>query len=120
MTGMDRFIAFEKGDFIGKAPALKEREAGAKTLLVTLEIDATDADASGYEPVWRGPTRVGYVTSGGYGHAVKKSLAMALVDRDVARPGTELTVHVVGQERRARVIPASPYDPESKAMRAKV
>jgi dimethylglycine dehydrogenase len=31
-----------------------------------------------------------------------------------------LQVHVVGQERRARVIAASPYDPEGKAMRAKV
>lgn len=120
MTGMDRFIAFDKGDFIGKAPALKEREAGAKTLLVTLEIDATDADASGYEPVWQGDTRVGYVTSGGYGHTVNKSLAMALVDRAAAKPGTELKVHVVGQERKARVIPASPYDPEAKAMRVRL
>ena len=120
MTGMDRFIAFDKPDFVGKAPALKERDEGAKTLLVTLEIDATDADASGYEPVWQGSTRVGYVTSGGYGHTVKKSLAMALVDRDAAKPGTELSVHVVGQERKARVIPASPYDPDSKAMRVKV
>lgn len=120
MTGMDRFIAFDKPDFVGKAPALKERDEGAKTLLVTLEIDATDADASGYEPVWQGSTRVGYVTSGGYGHTVKKSLAMALVDRDAAKPGTELSVHVVGQERKARVIPASPYDPDSKTMRVKV
>jgi dimethylglycine dehydrogenase len=105
---------------VGKEPALKERDEGARTLLVTLEIDAADADASGYEPVWRGKTRVGYVTSGGYGHTVKKSLAMALVDRGAATPGTELTVHVVGQERKARVIPASPYDPDSKAMRVKV
>ena len=120
MTGMDRFIAFDKPEFVGKAPALKERDEGAKTLLVTLEIAATDADASGYEPVWQGSKRVGYVTSGGFGHTVKKSLAMALVDREAAKPGTELTVHVVGQERKARVIPASPYDAESKAMRVRV
>ena len=87
---------------------------------MTLEVDATDADASGYEAVWLGDERVGYVTPGGYGHTVKKSLAMALVDRDAAKPGTELTVHVVGQARKARVIAASPYDPESKAMRVKI
>jgi hypothetical protein len=29
-------------------------------------------------------------------------------------------VHIVGQERKARVIPASPHDPENKAMRVKV
>ena len=120
MTGMDRFIAWDKGDFIGKQPALAEREQGAKTILATLEIDATDSDASGYEPVWNKGQRVGYVTSGGYGHTVKKSLALALIDRESAVPGTELTVHIVGQERKACVIPASPYDPESKALRAKV
>ena len=70
--------------------------------------------------MWQGDTRVGYVTSGGYGHTVNKSLAMALVDRAAAKPGTELKVHVVGQERKARVIPASPYDPEAKAMRVRL
>ncbi|MFN4140454.1 FAD-dependent oxidoreductase [Aestuariivirga sp.] len=120
MTGMGRFIDFEKPDFIGKKAALNEREEGATTVLATIEIDATDADASGYEPVWQNGRRVGYVTSGGYGHTVKKSLALALIDRAAAAPGTELTVHVVGQERKAQVIPASPYDPENKAMRVKV
>ena len=120
MTGMDRFIAFDKGDFVGREPALRERDEGAKTVLVTLEIDAADADASGYEPVWHGGRRVGYITSGGYGHTIGKSLALALVERIASIPGTELTVHVVGQERKARVIPASPYDPESKAMRVRM
>nr|WP_292196799.1 hypothetical protein [Mesorhizobium sp.] len=31
--------------------------------------------------------------------------------------GTELSVHIVGVERPARIIAASPYDPEGKAMR---
>ncbi|MEO0865149.1 MAG: glycine cleavage T C-terminal barrel domain-containing protein, partial [Pseudomonadota bacterium] len=57
------------------------------------------------------------VTSGGYGHTVQKSLAMALVDADCADVGTDLAVHVVGVERAARVIPPSPYDPTGKAMR---
>ncbi|MDG1168255.1 MAG: glycine cleavage system protein T, partial [Sulfitobacter sp.] len=53
MTGMDRWIDWSK-DFIGKAAARKERDAGTPDkLLVTLEIDAVDADASGYEPVWK-------------------------------------------------------------------
>jgi dimethylglycine dehydrogenase len=60
------------------------------------------------------------VTSGGYGHTVKKSLALALIDREAAAVGTELLVHVVGKERKARVIAPSPYDPEGKSMRAKV
>ena len=62
--------------------------------------------------------RVGYVTSGGYGHIVGKSLAMALVDPELTAPGTELTCHIVGQERPVKVIAPSPYDPNGKQMRA--
>ncbi|WP_022729822.1 GcvT family protein [Fodinicurvata sediminis] len=119
MTGMDRWIAFDKGDFIGRESALKERDSGgAQEVLVTLEVDAKDADASGFEPVWQGDTRVGFVTSGGYGHTVGKSLAMALVDRKAAEVGTELTTHIVGEERSARVIAPSPHDPDGKRMRS--
>jgi dimethylglycine dehydrogenase len=117
MTGMDRFIAFDKGNFIGRDAALKERESGAEKVIATLQVDASDADASGYEPVWKDGKVVGYVTSGGYGHTLDKSLALALIDRDFAREGTELTVHIVGHEKTARVIATSPYDPSGAAMR---
>ncbi len=118
MTGMDRWIDWEK-DFVGAESARRERdEDSATTQLVTLEVDALDADASGYEPVWAGGRRVGYITSGEYGHVVGKSLAMALVDRAHAAVGTGLTTHVVGTERPARVIEPSPYDPTGAVMRA--
>ena len=92
-------------------------EAGVSRRIVTLEVDAVDADASGFEPVWHKGRRVGFVTSGGYGYTVRKSVALALVDDGFAGEGTELSVHIVGVERLARVIAASPYDPDSKAMR---
>lgn len=117
-TGMDRWIAFDKGGFIGREAALNEQKAGSRRTLVTLEIDADDADASGYEPVWNKGKLTGFVTSGGYGHTVGRSLAMALVDGNAASIDTELTTHIVGVERGARVIASSPYDPLGNAMRA--
>ncbi len=117
-TGMDRWIAWDKGDFLGREAALAEREGnGPAQKVVTLEVDALDADASGYEPVWKDGKRVGFVTSGGYGHTVEKSLAMAMVDSEVAGEGTDLSVHIVGVERPAKVIAPSPYDPAGTAMR---
>ena len=117
MTGMDRWIDFDK-NFIGREAALKEKEENsAPRRLITLEVNAIDADASGYEPVWHGGRRVGFITSGTYGHTVGKSLAMALVEPGFTEPGTELSCHVVGVERPATVIAPSPYDPEGKAMR---
>lgn len=118
MTLMDRWIDWQKEDFIGREAAMAERDdKTASHRLVTLEIDATDADASGYEPIWVGGKRFGYVTSGGYGYCVGKSLGLALVDPEFAVPGTEVSVHVVGVERPARIIPDSPYDPEGQRIR---
>ena len=119
MTGMDRWIDWQKPDFVGGDAAIRERDGGGSAkVLVTLEVDALDADASGYEPVWHGGERIGFVTSGGYGHTLGKSLAMALVDRALSDPGTKLSVHVVGVERAASVIAPSPYDPSGKAIRS--
>jgi dimethylglycine dehydrogenase len=116
-TGMDRWIDFGKQDFVGRHAALKAREEGGHRRLVTLEVDSEDADAGGYEPIWKDGRLVGFVTSGGFGHTIGKSLAMALLDKEAAVTGMELSTHIVGIERGARVIAASPYDPEGRKMR---
>ena len=121
MTGMDRWIDWEKDGFVGREAASAERDGPPPArVLATLEIAAEDADASGYEPVWSGApggAPVGFVTSGGCGHATGKSLAMAMVAPECAAPGARLSTHVVGVEREAVVIPPSPYDPEGARMR---
>ena len=119
MTAMDRWIDWDKPDFIGKVAAVAERNGnGPEKIQVTLEIEDGDSDASGYEPIWsEAGDMVGFVTSGAYGHTVKKSLAMALIEPALANEGTAVTVHIVGVERRAKVITPSPYDPDGMAMR---
>lgn len=115
MTGLDRWIAWDKGDFIGKAAAQADPLTGR--ILTMLEVDATDADASGFEPVWQGDKLVGMTTSGGYGHRVGKSLALALIDRALAAPGNTFDVHIVGEKRPAVTVEMSPYDPDGNRMR---
>ena len=117
MSGLDRFVAFDKGDFIGREAALKERDKPSQRKLVTLEIAAEDADASGFEPVWMGERRIGFVTSGAYGHSTGKSLAMAYLDRDVSASGTAVEVHVIGLRRRATVLAGPAHDPAGARMR---
>ena len=120
MTAMDRWIDWDKPDFIGKAAAVAERNGnGPEKIQVTLEIEDGDSDASGYEPIWsEAGDMVGFITSGAYGHTVKKSLAMALIEPALANEGTAVKVHIVGVERRAKVITPSPYDPDGMAMRS--
>jgi dimethylglycine dehydrogenase len=116
-SGLDRFVALDKGDFVGRDAARLERETGASKLLVLLEVDADDADATRDDGVWIGDRLVGLVTSGAYGHHVGRSLALAYVDRDILGTGAELTVFVVGEPRTARILPEPPYDPNGARLR---
>src|SRR5207248_885492 len=67
--------------------------------------------------IWIGERRVGFVTSGAYGHHVGKSLVLAYLDRDVIESNPEVTVFVVGDPRTARILPELPYDPKGDKLR---
>jgi dimethylglycine dehydrogenase len=117
-AGLDRFIAFDKGDFIGRDAALKEREQGPQRLLVTLVIDDDGVDAIGDEPVFHEGTAVGWITSGGYGHRVEKSLALAYLPAGLARAQNGIEVDILGERRAARILPKPIYDPDGRKMRS--
>ena len=67
--------------------------------------------------MWKNSRRVGFITSGGYGHSVAKSLGLALVDRDVLDSESTFEVDVVGSRVGAIVINESPWDPHGSRMR---
>ncbi len=117
MSGLDRFIDFDKPDFIGRSAALRERETAPAQRLVLMAIDSIDADAFGFEPIWVDGKRVGFVTSGGYGHHTGLSLALGYVDTYVVESNAPLTAHIVGAERPARILPVAPYDPAGVKLR---
>jgi dimethylglycine dehydrogenase len=85
--------------------------------LVLLQIDSPEADATGYEPIHHAGRRIGYVTSGAYGHHVRRSLALAYVDTDMCNSQDPLSVTVIGKPRSARILPAPPYDPTGAKLR---
>lgn len=115
MTGLDHWIAWDKGDFIGRKAALNA--TGSNRILCMLEIDAADADAVGHEPVRLGDKVIGMTTSGGYGYRVQKSLAMALIDKEHTNEGKKVIVDIVGERRPAEIIRMQPYDPSGARMR---
>ena len=118
MCGLDKFIDFNKSDFIGRSAALLEKTNPPKTRLVQLCVEATDADSKMLDPIFFGDRFVGYVTSGAYAHHSKLSLALAYIDADIAISKPSLTVYVVGEPRSAKILEESPYDPLGKRLRA--
>ena len=61
---------------------------------------------------------IGRTTSGGYGWRVGKSLALAMVKPEFSQIGDEVDVRILGETRRAIVIPDSSYDPKNAALRS--
>jgi len=115
-AGLDRFVSFKKGDFIGRDALVKQREQGATKGLACLVIETEDRDAHGYEPVRSGREVIGYIAAGGYGPVVEKSIALAYLPTEFLAVGTELTVDLVGQEFKATVVEQPLYDPNNERL----
>ena len=117
-TGLDRFISFKKNaDFIGRAAAEAEREAGSARKLCAFEVDADDADVNAYEPIWLGGEVVGFCTSGGYSHHAGKSIAQGFVPLDQAYDGLEVEIELLGKMCKARLITTPLFDADGARMR---
>ena len=118
-AGLGRFVAFDKGEFVGREALLAQREAGIRRSLACLVVDALDADAHGGEAVYAGgEAPVAYVAAGGYGHRVDASIALAYLPVALAAPGGMLEVEVLGERRPARVVDGCLYDPENERLRS--
>ena len=96
---MERFIDFDKRDFVGKAATLGAAPRPFK--IVYAEVAAADTDARGGEPVLVADRCIGVVTSGAYGHRVRKESGIRLRRSAIRRAGSRFDVLIQG-ERRAR------------------
>ena len=116
-SGMDVFIDWNK-DFVGKDATQKLKTAGPDRKLITMVVDVEGIDVSGDEAILSDGQSVGYVSSGGYAHHVKKSMAMGYVNADMASPGQALQVEIMGVMYDAEVLGRPVYDANGAHMRA--
>src|SRR5271169_4053071 len=116
-AGLDRFVDFNKGEFIGRAAAAAEKEHGGALRLVAFAVDAADADALGDEPIWHDGKTVGWVTSGAFGHRVNQSLAMGYVPAVIANAHAGFEIEIIGERRNAQRLTAAAFDSGGKLMR---
>ena len=118
-SGLNRFINLKKLGFFGKDALLSWHDTGVANKMVTLEVHGiSDADARGSEAIYRGDVLVGRATSGGYGWRCDKSLALAMIRPDLATPGAEFEIVILGDRHRATIIDDSPFDPDNTALRS--
>ncbi|HEX5590692.1 MAG TPA: FAD-dependent oxidoreductase [Candidatus Limnocylindrales bacterium] len=119
-AGLDRFVDFGKGEFIGRDALLGQRERGPARRLECLTIELEPGDdlfPRGGEPVWSDGELVGYLRAAHPGHAVGRTIGLAYLPTDRATPELSLEVEILGERRPAAVVSAPLYDREGGRMR---
>jgi dimethylglycine dehydrogenase len=115
-AGLEGFVAWKRGGFVGAEAAMAERERGPERRRVTLVVEDAGIDCMGDEPIWHDGQVVGWVTSGGYAHWVQRSLAQGYVPVALTE-AQGLEVEVLGERRPARVARRPLFDPDGRRMR---
>jgi len=119
-VGLDRLCKMDK-DFLNKEAVAKTLQNEARETLVLLHLDedavtASNADATGGEPIFKDGKGIGRVTSGTYGYTVGMSLALGYVKG--SQPGDRVEVMVLGRRHGATILHEPPFDAKGEKLRA--
>jgi 4-methylaminobutanoate oxidase (formaldehyde-forming) len=110
-------VRWDKGDFVGREALLRQRASELPRKLVPLVLDGDACVLWGGEAIVAAGRVVGRVRSGGYGHTVRRNIALAYLPLELARPGTVLSVESFGQLVPAEVRAAPLWDPKGERAR---
>ena len=114
-SGLERFVALDKGEFRGREALLKQQLEGLRLKMVTLEIDDCDVQPISNSPVFDSSGMIGRITSGGYAHTLDKVIALAYIDAEKITANDSFEAEILGQRHRTVIIPDSPYDAKNLA-----
>ena len=116
-AGLSRFVHLAKEDFIGRQALLEIKKWGVNSRLMALTMGAGGNLYCG-ESVRVNGKMVGRIRSGNYGYTIGKDVGLVYLPLDLATPGTELDVEVLGKDIKARVVEMPLVDPAGEKIRA--
>jgi aminomethyltransferase len=142
-VGLDRWIRFEKREFVGREALLRVQESGIDERWVGLVLDSPNP-ATANDPIYAvgdvatfrrrrksggeageqaeavtPGEQIGRITSSALGHSVGKTLALAYIRTTHAWPGARVVVQMAGRPVSATVTQTPFFDPSGARMRAK-
>ena len=114
---LDRLVNLDNNsDFIGKQALQKIRDTGVTRKQVGLEISAEPLSGPNttFWPVVNGSDTVGKVTSAVYSPRLESNIALAMINIEFAKTGTQLQVQLPTGSAIATVVEKPFYDPKKK------
>ena len=110
-AGLGWITKLEKGEFIGREPLQKQKEAGIKRKIVGFEMKEPGIARDGFD-VYVGDEKVGSVTSGSPAPFLKKNIGLAMVPTEFANERQEIRIDVRGKKLAAEVVKTPFYKRE--------
>lgn len=102
-AGLSRWVALDKGDFIGRAALTEQKEKGVARRLVAFKMaaDVKCPPPRSHYPILAGPEsvrgKVGEVTSGSLSPTLGGGIGMGYVEAGSAEVGTKIEIEVRGK-----------------------
>jgi aminomethyltransferase len=106
-AGLGRFVKLEKGEFMGRAALLRQKERRVTRKLAGFEMTGRGIGRDDYE-VFVDGLPSGWVTSGGPAPTLKKNVGMCYLPTDKAGVGRPVEIFVRGRPVDARTV-AMPF-----------
>ena len=82
-----------------------------------MTIDTQDIDVTLDEAILKDGECVGYITSGGYAHHSKTSVAIGFLPVALIEEGRQVQIEILGERRDARLITRTLFDPDNQRLR---
>ena len=99
----DRYVSFDKGDFVGGDALLKQKNDGIPRRLKGFRLIDSGIPREGYDVISQGRV-IGRVTSGNRSLSTNASIGMALVETPYANIGTVFEISIRGKKVKAEVV----------------
>lgn len=106
-AGLGFFVAFNKGDFVGRPVLAEQKEKGVSKKCVAFKMTDKSAPPRPHYPILSTDTRaqpIGQVTSGTQSPSLGIGIGMGYVPPEFAKPGTPIEIEIRGKRAPAVVV----------------
>jgi dimethylglycine dehydrogenase len=117
-AGLGRFVSLRKNRFHRPRRGAGRKGNRRRTPSHRLHRRRHDVDVIGDEPIWHDNKVVGWITSGGYAHWARQSVALGYVPRGLAESDNGFEIEIIGKRYPASVQREPVFDPAGDRMRS--
>jgi aminomethyltransferase len=115
-AGLSFFVAFDKGDFIGRAFLIEQKTVGSQRKCIAFKMTDKSAPPRPHYPIWINGERVGEVTSGTQSPSLNIGIGLGYVPTIHAAAGTKIEIEIRGKRAPAEIVPKPIYRSPNKPL----